>query len=434
MKALFYFLPCLILLFFLCSPVPAETPTDVLEKRIDHLEKELKELKRLLQQQKETQSKKAPSLEKKTSAPLISKFRFKPYGYIKLDAVYDGSETNYGNFCLYVPNESGDHNDSEFSLTARQTRVGLYIEAPEFDEWKTRGRLEIDFYGDGTEHENKANPLLRHAVLEMKKGGFGLLAGQTSDLISPLNPTTLNYTVAWTAGNIGYRRPQLRATYQLPLDDNNRLTSALGISRTAGLVHEDLDLDGRNDGDDAGFPTVQARIAYSTKDLSPGESVFGLSGHYGEEEIDFPAHSKNIASWSVNGDFKIPFSDQWCLSGEVFMGSNLDDYFGGILQGVNVDAREGIQSIGGWAQLKYKQDEKWQYNAGFGVDDPKNSDLSSNPDDAMRSRNMVFYLNGLYNIIPPVTIGVEYSHWQTRYKAMSTGIDNRIQTSFIYNW
>ncbi len=429
-KEIFCFTLCLTLIFFMAYDISAEIPADALEKRIDHLEKELKELKRLLQQQNETAQETKARPQKEASGSVSRRFRFKSYGYIKMDAAHDDSETNYGNFVLYIPNEGSARNDSEFHMTARETRAGLYIEAPEFDGWSTRGRLEIDFFGDGTEHENKAAPLLRHAVLEMRKGNFGVLAGQTWDIISPLNPTTLNYSVAWAAGNIAYRRPQLRATFQMPLNENNRLNYALGIFRTAGLVNADLDSDDRNDGDDAGSPTVQARIVYATKDLTSGESIFGLSGHYGEEDIDFAAHSKKIESWSVNGDFKIPFFDQWCLSGEIFLGSNLDDYFGGILQGVNMVARDGIQSVGGWAQLKYRCNEQWQSNAGFGIDDPNNSDLN----DEMRSRNMVFYVNGLYNILPPVTIGVEYSHWQTQYKAMGAGIDNRIQTSFIYNW
>ena len=41
---------------------------------------------------------------------------------------------------------------------------------------------------------------------------FTILGGQTWDVISPLNPRSLNYSVYWWAGNIGYRRPQVRLT------------------------------------------------------------------------------------------------------------------------------------------------------------------------------------------------------------------------------
>ena len=89
----------------------------------------------------------------------------------------------------------------------------------------------MDFYGDGTVHENKAEPLLRHAYVELTKGNYDIIAGQTNDLISPLAPNTLNYTVGWDAGNIGYRRPQVRFTYTYPVNAQNKLIGAIAVGR-----------------------------------------------------------------------------------------------------------------------------------------------------------------------------------------------------------
>jgi hypothetical protein len=184
----------------------------------------------------------------KKDSPVISNFKFKPYGYIKLDAAYDDSRTNYGNFVLYIPNESQHKNDNEYNMTAKQTRLGLDIMAPDTYDWQAWGRMEIDFYGDGATQENKPTVLLRHAFVELKKGNFSLLAGQTSDLISPLNMDTLNYTVGWSVGNIGYRRPQLRGTYTYPFSKTTKIISALALARSTGTVNSDLDLDLQNDG------------------------------------------------------------------------------------------------------------------------------------------------------------------------------------------
>lgn len=81
-------------------------------------------------------------------------------------------------------------------------------------------------------------------------------------------------------------------------------------------------------------------------------------------------------------------------------------------------------------QLACKQNDKLQYHLGFGMDDPRNGDLSY----GMRSRNSFYFGNVVYNLIPPVDIGLELSHWETEYKERSTGTDNRIQTSVIYKW
>jgi hypothetical protein len=421
----------------------AESEVEQLKKRIDTLEKELRELKDILikqQQASEEERTRVEKLEhkvKKSSSNVISSFKFKPYGFIKLDASYDDSRTNYGNFVFYIPNESTHKDDNEFNITARQTRLGMHIIAPDIYDWKAWGRVEIDFYGDGARHENKGALLLRHAFVQLEKGNFSLLAGQTSDLISPLDPNTLNYVVGWTAGNIGYRRPQLRATYVHPFNEDTKLISALAVARSTGTANEDLDLDLQNDGEDAGFPTVQARLALATKILTKKHTVFGITGHYGEEEIDWELNQftlgekqERVKSWSVNGDFELPLTEKVAVKGEAFVGYNLDDYLGGVLQGVNPTTQEVVKTAGGWMQLSYTHSDKWKYHLGFGIDDPKNNDLSP----GMRSRNSFYFGNVVYSLIPPVDIGLEYSHWETEYKNRSTGIDNRIQTSIIYKW
>jgi hypothetical protein len=423
----------------------ADTEVESLKQELNSLKGQVEELKAIIKQQQQIQQDESKRIEKlavekaeKKESPVISNFKFKPYGYIKLDAAYDDSRTNLGDFILYVPNESQHKNDNEYSMTAKQTRLGLDIMAPEIYAWQAWGRIEFDFYGDGgAAHENKAGVLLRHAFVELKKKNFSLLAGQTSDLISPLNIDTLNYTVGWSVGNIGYRRPQLRGTYTYPFSKSTKIISALALARTTGTINEDLDLDLQNDGEDAGFPTVQGRLAVATKLLTANPTVFGVSGHYGEEEIDWQVkpltpgkRQTRVKTWSINGDCELPLTSKLSVKGEFFTGYNLDDYFGGILQGVNPTTREVIKSMGGWMQVSYKQSDKWNYRLGFGIDDPEEKDLSNN----MRSRNSFYFGNVVYSLIPPVDIGLEYSFWETDHKGISKGTDNRIQTSIIYKW
>ena len=92
--------------------------------------------------------------------------------------------------------------------------------------------------------------------------------------------------------------------------------------------------------------------------------------------------------------------------------------------------------MGGWMQVGYQHSKKWKYNVGLGIDDPRNDDLAYNPDPTknMRDRNSFYYGNVMFNLIPPVNIGLEYSYWETGYLNQSSGTDNRIQTSIIYNW
>ncbi len=420
----------LIMLILPVSPaVMAESENEMLKQRIEKLEKELNELKALMQEKEAGEEKAAKPAA--SAAKTSEGFSFKPYGYIKLDAAYNDSRVVNGNYVIYVPSEGTVKNDSQFNMTARQTRLGLTITAPEYSGWKTKGKVEIDFYGDGsTSHETKAEPMMRHAFLETGKDGLSFIAGQTWDVIAPLNPTTLNYPVGWGAGNIGYRRPQIRVSYNKPLNDNTGLLTQVAILRTTGLTNEDLDGGGVNDGEDSGFPTVQARVAYSTKLFTEKNTVIGVSAHYGEEEADYAGAKTDHNSWSGNVDFLIPLPESFTLSGEIFMGENLDDYFGGAIQGVNPVTRDEISTIGMWTQLKFDLNKKWQYNTGFGFDNPDTDDINT----GMRDWNSFYFVNAMYKVFPALTLGFEYTYWETEYKNAAKGTANRFQASAIYSW
>ena len=416
-------------LFSIPQSVMADSDNEILKARIEKLEKELKDLKSLVSK-RDSQPVKEHAV-KQAAEKSEKGFSFKPYGYIKLDASYDDSRVAPGNYVVYVPGEGAVENDDEFNMTARQTRIGFDITAPEFKGWKTKGKAEVDFYGDGpTAHETKPEPFMRHAFIEISKNGLSYIAGQTWDVISPLNPTTLNYPVGWGAGNIGYRRPQVRVSYNKSLGNNAGLLTQFALSRTTGLTNEDLDANGQNDGEDSGFPTMQGRVAFSTPGAGGKKTVIGISGHYGQEEADWLGAETDLASWSGNMDFLIPLSERFTLSGEVFLGENIDDYFGGAIQGVNTVTRNEISAKGMWTQIKFNADKKWQYNAGFGMDDPDSSDINN----GMRDKNSFYFINAMVKVMPNITLGLEYSHWETDYKNAADGTDNRLQTSAILSW
>ncbi len=116
--------------------------------------------------------------------------------------------------------EATRRNDDEFNLTANQTRLGFKIAGPASETMKASGKIEFDLFGNYAS-ENKAKLQMRHAYMTLlwPQTDLSLIVGQTWDVISPLNPNTLNYSVLWDVGNVGYRRPQIRLTKGLPLND-----------------------------------------------------------------------------------------------------------------------------------------------------------------------------------------------------------------------
>jgi hypothetical protein len=158
------------------------------------------------------------------------------YGYLKLDAAYDTSRIDNGNYAKWVQSESSNDNDDQFNMTANESRLGMRINGPQEGDMNTSGRVEVDFYGGGS--ENKSQIMMRHAYLKIDWPAerFNVIAGQTSDVISPLFPPTLNYSVQWWAGNIGYRRPQIRLTKSLALPSDVDLTLEGALARTIGIT------------------------------------------------------------------------------------------------------------------------------------------------------------------------------------------------------
>lgn len=439
-----------------------KTQNNELRQRIEKMEKELAELKKMVIEQskaeKSPKSEPSPTITPKLSDEDLQKILamveketinkksvwsnldIQLYGYLKVDAAYDTSRTTTGNYVVWVDSDTTRHNDNEFNLTANQTRLGMKITGPEDQDVVTSGRAEIDFYGKSGD-ENKAKIQLRHAYLKIDwpDDRFNIIAGQTSDVFSPLNPSTLNYTVLWDCGNIGYRHPQIRLTKSIALNSNVDLKLEAAVSRTIG-DDELVTTAGAKSGEDSGFPTLQARGALIFPLLDYKPTTIGISGHWGKEEYDrtsTTASSEEMESWSLNLDITQPINKWLTFKGELFSGENLDNYFGGIGQGVRSTASGGITtyhnaiaSKGGWIAAGLGPWDKWRFNAGFGVDDPDNEDLSA----GARTLNRSVFANAIYSINKNTEIGFELSQWHTERKGAGSADDLRAQTSFIYKF
>ncbi|MGQ9590401.1 MAG: hypothetical protein ACUVYA_08910 [Planctomycetota bacterium] len=372
------------------------------------------------------------------------------YGYLKLDAAFDTSRVDVGDYARWVFSEGGDaakgqarRGDAQFSLTANQTRLGLRFTGPAVAGAETGGLFEIDFYGGGA--ENKPNPMMRKAYLTVAWPDLDvkLLAGQDADLISPLVPETVNYTVLWWVGNIGYRRAQFRATKGFDLGRGARFELAAAATRTVGT--STAFETGADTGEDAGFPTAQGRAALSFPLLTSRPTTLGVSGHFGREEYDAPGGvSEKLDSWSVNCDATIPVLSWLSVKGEGFLGANLDEYLGGIGQGLKIvtadldsDGRpdvlvsaDEVRSYGGWILASAGPFGGCRFNAGASIDAADPGDLKTGE----RKRNLTYLGNVFYRLYEAVEVALEVSYWRTEYVGAKHGDALRVQTALIFNF
>ena len=347
------------------------------------------------------------------------------YGYIKLDASWDESLIDSGNFARWAASPSLVSEHSHVNLTARQTRFGFKVKTPTQGRPKLSGRLEADFYGGGAENKNSLQLRHAYAQLDWPDRGLSLIAGQTSDVVSPLVPSTLNYTVAWWAGNIGYRRPQVRLTRVQQTSEDGALVFAAALSRTIG---DDFgSAEPGDSGADSGVPTVQARIA---RRWSGGE--VGLSGHWGGEILRQAGLDPRLEvhSWSWNLDLAVRVGPRLSLKAEAWTGENLDDYFGGIAQGINFELGEAIAASGGWLALAWAASDGLEIGIGAGLDDPDDEMLAA----GARARNLAVWGNAVWQLWPGLKVGGELSSWKTDYLGAENGSSLRLQSSLIYSF
>jgi hypothetical protein len=435
----------------LCTAAPgfAATTAESVDTRISRLEQELAELKALVRTRPATATTAdAPAPIKKAEPSALlpvstnSGVKVQLYGFARFDGSYDTGQIYPGNIALWAWPQYGNRNDSECNLTAGATRVGLNLSGPDTENIKLTGNIEFDFLTSVSTENNQA-PRLRHGFVKAywPASDFSILAGQTWDVISSLIPFVDDPALMWSAGNIGSRHPQVRLTKGFATGEKSRLEVAVAASRTIGEKNNLPDpvnkVYNTDPGKDANIPTIQGRIALSTPLLVASQpATLGLSGHYGQEEWDANNSGNHVTldSWSCNLELSMPLSEKLLFAGEYFTGSNLDDYYGGIGQGVNsttipTDPIE-IRSNGGWGAVRYTLNPSTSFSIGAGLDNPNDNDLA----DKGRSRNQSVFANVITKITPNFILGFQLSDWKTEYKGAAEGDAVRAQTSLTYKF
>jgi len=353
-----------------------------------------------------------------------------PYGFVKLDSSWDDSRMSTGNYARWVEAEDTNKNDSEFNMTANHSRLGLRITGQDFGGMKTRGLIEGDFYGGGA--ENKSNPMMRHAWAEVSwpAWDFAVLGGQTSDINGPLDPPVLDPNVLRSAGNIGYRHPQVRLTKGFKIGDS-RVDFAVAAVRD--VVASSTWFTG-DSGADAGYPFGASRLGVFVPGWTRQPVVVGISGSLGVEEWDTSkaGNPKYVRSWTGVVDLSLPLLDALVLKGEGWMGENVANFGAAMLQGISFSNWEPIRAKGGWLALAAGPYKFWKFSAGTGVDRINDEDIHASID---KKRNQSVFGTASYDITPASMVALELYSFVTEYRSSDKNAEAfRAAVSFIHRF
>jgi hypothetical protein len=148
-----------------------------------------------------------------------------------------------------------------------------------------------------------------------------------------------------------------------------------------------------------------------------------VGGYYSRQDYGF---GRNVDGWAGMADIELPLSQQFTLSGKLYRGRAIGGLYGAFGQSVLFSGNpaspgtqvQALNSIGGWAQLKYRPANKWEFNAAFGMDNPYASDLRYfqypfSYGDASLARNLGSFVNMIYRPRSDLLFSAEYRHLTT---------------------
>ncbi len=316
-----------------------------------------------------------------------------------------------------------------FGATMRQSELGLEVFGPKFGGAKTSGEAQMDFFGgfpntlDGV---TSGVVRLRTARVRLDWSHTFIDAGQEAPFLSPLSPTSIASLAVPAfsyAGNLWTWTPQIRVGHRVDLSDSSSISLEAGILDP--LVGEPPPQSFNRlpqAGERARQPAYAARVAWTQSAL--GRPVtFGVGGYYGRQNWGF---GRTVDAWAATADWNVPLGRCLALTGEFYRGRALGGLGGGVgrsalWSGPLTDPATsvlGLNSVGGWTQLKFKPAEKFEFNGAVGEDNPLASDLGHFPQarsylDASIARNQSAFVNFIYRPRSNLLLALEYRRLKT---------------------
>ncbi len=372
---------------------------------------------------------------------------FKFYGHGRLDMTYATQRMFHSQFGLWAqsPTATGSaepEDKPELVVYPRWSRFGVDVLVAQPDEdVKITAKVEIDFHGGGS--ESRELPRMRHAYGQVQMGDLAILGGQTWDLFAPLIYGGMEQAIFWYGGNLGDRRPQLRATFS-PSFGDAQLVLAGAIAQSGAVDMADVDPptgpdddpgNGINDGVASAYPALQGLAELRVK-LSGAEGAkpmrIGLSTHIAEKTIALAGNDETFMVRAGVAHIEVPVSIL-TLSAEGFIGENLRDVRGGIGQGIELRDTDGdglmdegktIPGKGGFVQLQLDPIAWYSLQLGAGVDNPR----GVNP--GGRGLNQTAHIGNAFKPYKHFVVGAVLDYYHTEYVGPTKDADSFRMTAY----
>ena len=379
-----------------------------------------------------------------------SKYRIRLSGIVLLN-LYENRGTvdsqDYPQFAQSQQSQAPNASAGAFGGSLRQSQIRLQAFGPDIAGARTSADVNFDFAGGFSDAPNGAAMgafRLRTGTVRLDWTNTSLIAGQDRLFFAPLAPTSLA-TLATPAlsysGDLWAWMPQVRLERRVVLSDASSLSVQGGIlDNLTGDIPHDVYERYPSWGEQSGQPAYAARVSWSHRMFGQDFSV-GVGGYYGRQNWGF---SRNVDGWAGTADLTLPVGKRFEFTGAFYRGHAVAGLGGGIGQSVLLNGPfktpgttfRGLDSMGGWAQLKFKVKPNFEINGAFGSDNPFAGELRQYNANTIYpgslTRNLSPLVNFIYQIRSDILFSTEYRYLNTSVLDSGSNSANHINFSLGY--
>ena len=364
-----------------------------------------------------------------TKVESSSKYRVRFSGIVLLNMYVDRGSVQNQDFPVLATTPDALSSGGTFGASLRQSQIGIQGFGPTIAGARTSAQVQFDFAGGfpGTENGVTFGIMrLRTGTVRFDWDNTSVIAGQDSLFIAPLSPTSLA-TLAIPAfaysGNLWSWTPQVRVEHHFAISENSSLLlqGAILDALSGDLPFSDY-YRYPSWGENSGQPAYATRLAW-TQAVNGQNITFGAGGYYSRQNWGY---GRTVDGWAGTLDLTLPLGNRFEFTGQFYRGRATGGLGGaiaqnGIWQGPLIDPETevyGLDSMGGWAQLKYKATSKLQFNGAFGQDNPFAGELrenggSQNYYPSQLAKNRSAMVNFLYQPKSDIVFSLEYRRLKT---------------------
>ena len=319
------------------------------------------------------------------------------------------------------PDSAFGHKHNTFDLHARQSHIGALYTGPDLGEFKTGAEI-LTFLQNDSLTTDDYGLLVYFAYGELKNDDWRFAAGLQQDVFNPAGPTVVYITRLLASGNTGSYRGQVRIERFLQEGDGFGMTLQAALSEPLSTL-----LTNRSTRiiEDNGLPNLEGRIELGfgpRRELRRSQVrslEVGVSGVVGQfrttrtglvPPVALPPQAV-MTAWGVGADIEWRPNKRCGARGEFYIGQAMGEYNGGITQSFNSTTFEEIRSAGGFGEVFYHLTDEVRIHAGYGIDDPRDSDLAP----TQIRRNQTYYANCIWDLSKVVQLGLQVDYRMTDY-------------------